>query len=73
MNPPYGRQIELWMKKGFESACVGAPVVGLVPARTDTRWWHKYATRGEIRYLRGRLKFGQSNNSAPFPSAIVIF
>ena len=73
MNPPYGRTIGLWMKKAFESSLNGALVVCLVPARTDTTWWHKYAMRGEIRYLRGRLKFGESENSAPFPSAIVIF
>ncbi len=73
MNPPYGRQIERWMKKAFESAREGALVVCLVPARTDTRWWHKYAMRGEIRYLRGRLRFGSSANSAPFPSAVVVF
>ena len=72
MNPPYGRQIELWMRKAVESALAGALVVCLVPARTDTRWWHQYATRGEIPYLRGRLKFGQAANSAPFPSAIVV-
>jgi hypothetical protein len=48
-------------------------VVCLVPARTDTAWWHDYATRGEIRFIRGRLKFGDSKTSAPFPSAIVIF
>lgn len=73
MNPPYGREIERWIAKAFESAKSGALVVCLVPARTDTRWWHKYVTRGEIRYLRGRLKFGTAENSAPFPSAIVIF
>lgn len=73
MNPPYGREIESWMKKAVESARKGALVVCLVPARTDTRWWHRYATLGEIRYLRGRLKFGKATNSAPFPSAIVIF
>ena len=73
MNPPYGRQIERWMKKAFESAREGALVVCLVPARTDTRWWHKYAMWGEIRYLRGRLRFGSSANSAPFPSAVVVF
>lgn len=73
MNPPYGRQIEKWMKKAFESAWSGSLVVCLVPARTDTHWWHRYATRGEIRYLRGRLKFEGAANSAPFPSAIVIF
>ena len=73
MNPPYGREIERWMKKAAQSARDGALVVCLVPARTDTRWWHKYATLGEIRYLRGRLKFGNAKNSAPFPTAIVIF
>ena len=73
MNPPYGREIGQWMQKAFESAQEGATVVCLVPARTDTKWWHRYAMRGEIRYLRGRLKFGQSVNSAPFPSAVVIF
>jgi phage N-6-adenine-methyltransferase len=73
MNPPYGRGIERWMKKAFRSAQDGATVVCLVPARTDTKWWHQYARRGEVRFLRGRLKFGCAKNSAPFPSAIVIF
>ena len=73
MNPPYGRDIEMWMKKAFHSSEMGALVACLVPARTDTRWWHKYSMRGEIRYLRGRLKFGNCENSAPFPSAVVIF
>jgi|SRR5579864_1012023 len=73
MNPPYGRTIKLWMKKAYESALDGAIVVCLVPARTDTAWWHDFAMRGEIRYIRGRLKFNTHKNSAPFPSAIVIF
>ncbi len=73
MNPPYGREIERWMKKAAQSARDGALVVCLVLARIDTRWWHKYATLGEIRYLRGRLKFGNAKNSAPFPIAVVIF
>ncbi len=73
MNPPYGREIAKWMCKALESSLAGATVVCLVPARTDTRWWHDYAMRGEIRYLRGRLKFGESKNCAPFPSAVVIF
>lgn len=72
MNPPYGREIERWMAKAVDSAHGGALVVCLVPARTDTRWWHKYARRGEIRYLRGRLRFGDATNAAPFPSAIVV-
>ena len=71
MNPPYGREIKQWMKKASESR---ATVVCLVPARTDTAWWHDYANKAEeIRFIRGRLKFGDSKNSAPFPSAVVIF
>jgi phage N-6-adenine-methyltransferase len=73
MNPPYGRQIGRWVRKAFESAQQGATVVCLVPARTDTQWWHRYCAHGEVRLLEGRLKFGDGRNSAPFPSAIVIF
>ena len=73
MNPPYGRDIGKWMKKAKESAVAGAMVVCLVPARTDTKWWHDYAMSGDIVFIRGRLKFGGSKNSAPFPSAVVIF
>ena len=73
MNPPYGRQIGKWMRKAYESAQDGATVVCLVPARTDTKWWHDYAIKGDVRFIRGRLKFGGSKNSAPFPSAVVIF
>ena len=73
MNPPYGREIGKWMKKAYESSLAGAKVVCLVPARTDTAWWHNYAMKGKVEFLRGRLKFGGSKNSAPFPSAVVIF
>ena len=74
MNPPYGRKIKLWVKKAYESAQSGrANVVCLLPARTDTSWWHDYCMKGEIRFIRGRLKFNNNENSAPFPSAIVIF
>jgi phage N-6-adenine-methyltransferase len=73
MNPPYGREIGRWMKKAYESSLAGATVVCLVPARTDTAWWHDFATKGRIEFIRGRLKFGGSPNSAPFPSALVIF
>jgi phage N-6-adenine-methyltransferase len=73
MNPPYGRAIGSWMKKAYESMLRGATVVCLVPSRTDTKWWHDYAMKGEIRFIKGRLKFGEAKNSAPFPSAIVIF
>lgn len=73
MNPPYGREIYLWMKKAHESSLNGATVVCLVPARTDTKWWHEFAMKGEIRFLKGRLKFGGGKTNAPFPSAVVIF
>ena len=73
MNPPYGREIGKWMKKAYESSLHGATVVCLVPARTDTAWWHQYAMKGEITFIRGRLKFDGSKNSAPFPSAVVVF
>jgi phage N-6-adenine-methyltransferase len=75
MNPPYGRQIGNWVKKAKEASQQGkATVVCLLPARTDTAWWHDYAMKAnEIRLIRGRLKFGDGKGSAPFPSAIVVF
>ena len=73
MNPPYGRRIEVFMQKAFEESKLGATVVCLVPSRTDTAWWHRYARQGLIIFLRGRLRFGGVASSAPFPSAIVIF
>ena len=73
MNPPYGRTIGQWMRKAYEESQRGALVVCLVPARTDTAWWHDYATKGQVTFIRGRLKFGGHVNSAPFPSATVVF
>lgn len=73
MNPPYGREIAEWIQKAYESAQEGATVVCLIPARTDAGWWHDYCMSGEIRFVRGRLKFGGSEWNAPFPSAVVIF
>ena len=72
--PPYGRALPLWIKKGYEEWQKGKTVVFLVPSRTDTRWWHEYCMKAtEIRFIKGRLKFDDQENSAPFPSAIVIF
>lgn len=71
MNPPYGREIGKWVKKASEERSV----VALLPARTDTRYFHDYIYNKpnvEIRFIKGRLKFGDSKNSAPFPSMIVI-
>lgn len=73
MNPPYGREIGRWMQKAYDESQKGATVVCLVPARTDTAWWHDYAMKGTITFIRGRLKFGDATNSAPFPSAVVVF
>lgn len=73
MNPPYGREIGKWVKKAFESSQTGATVICLLPARTDTAWWQDYAAKGEIRFVRKRLRFGNAKSAAPFPSAIVIF
>lgn len=73
MNPPYGRAIGEWMKKAWEESKRGATVVCLVPARTDTAWWHDFAMKGEIRFLRKRVRFVNAQSCAPFPSAIVIF
>ena len=73
-NPPYGRQVGRWVAKAAQSAAEGATVVMLLPARTDTAWFHDYIYgRAEVRFVRGRLKFGGSANSAPFPSMVVIF
>ena len=70
-NPPYGRQIGKWVEKACKSF---ATVVMLLPARTDTKWFHDWCLPyGKIEFLRGRLKFGGCENSAPFPSMIVVF
>lgn len=73
MNPPYGATIARWVAKAHESAEHGATVVCLVPARTDTGWWWDHCRHAEIRFLRGRLRFGDADTGAPFPSALVIF
>lgn len=73
MNPPYGRQIGQWVRKAYDESRKGAFVVCVLPARTDTRWWQDYASHGHVHFLRGRLRFGNASNSAPFPSAIVTF
>ena len=76
-NPPYGRKIGEWVQRAYLSSQIGsATVVMLLPARTDTRWFHDYIynkSNTEIRFIKGRLKFGGCQNSAPFPSMVVIF
>jgi phage N-6-adenine-methyltransferase len=84
MNPPYGSAIARWMAKAVRESQRGATVVCLVPSRTDTGWWHDHATRGEIRFIRGRLRFltggvelthatRSGPAPAPFPCAVVVF
>ena len=69
-NPPYGKGIEKWVEKCSRQKLA----VMLIPARTDTRWFHDFIYgKAEVRFLKGRLKFGNSKNSAPFPSMVVIF
>lgn len=78
LNPPYGRGIGAWIWKAYNTAHNGKTVVCLLPARTDTKWWHDWVEDGgevkvERRFLRGRLKFGGAKHGAPFPSVVVIF
>lgn len=78
MNPPYGRKIGDWVAKAYQESRRGATVVCLIPARTDTAYWHDYVMRAdEVRFIRGRLHFGgeheRTAHNAPFPSAIVVF
>jgi phage N-6-adenine-methyltransferase len=74
MNPPYGKSIALWVARAYSEARNGNLTIGLMPARTDTRWFHSYIYgQHEVRFIKGRLKFGHSKNPAPFPSMIVIF
>lgn len=74
MNPPYGRQIGVWIKTAYQKIVGGECdlVCMLLPARTDTAWWHDYCMKGEITFIRGRLKFSNAKGNAPFPSVIVI-
>ena len=78
MNPPYGRDIGKWVKKAYEESLKGAVVVCLIPARTDTKYYHDYIFpyAKDIEFVKGRLKFevnGKAKDPAPFPSAIIRF
>lgn len=79
LNPPYGRELKKWIKKAYEESLkkTDGCIVLLIPARTDTSYWHDFIFgKAQIKFLRGRLKFelnGEAKDSAPFPSAIVIY
>lgn len=77
-NPPYGREIGKWVKKAYDESQKGQTIVLLLPARTDTKYFHDYIYgKAEIRFLRGRLRFtdedGKASDPAPFPSMIVLY
>ena len=74
-NPPYGREIGRWFAKAREAQSQGCTVVMLAHARTDTIWWHTHVQgiASEVRFVKGRLKFGNGKQSAPFPSAVIIY
>lgn len=75
MNPPYGKDISIWLKKAYdESRKPDTTVVCLIPSRTDTKYWHNFVMQAvEIRFIKGRVRFVGAVSSAPFPSAIVVF
>lgn len=77
MNPPYGKEITAWVRKAYREVYLlknATRVVCLLPARTDTRWWHDYVSRAaKCEFLRGRIKFQGAKYNAPFPSVVVVF
>jgi site-specific DNA-methyltransferase (adenine-specific) len=75
VNPPYGRGIDKWIKKAYEeSRDPDTRVVMLIPARTDTRYWHDFVMKADqVYFVKGRLKFGGLDTGAPFPSAVIVF
>jgi phage N-6-adenine-methyltransferase len=74
LNPPYGRELHTWMQKCHKEAQKGAKIMALVPARTDTKWFHDFIYKKyDVIFIKGRLKFGGAKNSAPFPSMLVVF
>jgi len=73
MNPPYGNDLKKWVKKAYDSAQAGTTVVCLLPARTNTAYWHDYCFKGEVRFIRGYPKFGDAKQGLKVPLAVVIF
>ena len=73
MNPPFGREMKKWVIKAYNEFLKGNTVVCLVPARTNTAWWHDYCMKGEVRFIRGEVTFVGCSNGLWLPMAIVIF
>lgn len=74
VNPPYGPALDEWVRKAYEERNNAEVIVMLIPARTDTRWFHDYVIgKAEIRFIKGRLKFGGAKYNAPFPNMIAVY
>jgi phage N-6-adenine-methyltransferase len=73
MNPPYGREMVKWLKRANMERANGVTTVALIPSRTNTGWWHDIVMVNEVRFVRGRPKFGKAKEGLPWPLAIVIF
>lgn len=73
MNPPYGREMAVWLKRANMERENGITTVALIPSRTNTGWWHDVVMKNEVRFVRGRPKFGNADQGLPWPLAIVIF
>lgn len=73
-NPPYGRAMKLWLQKAVDESANGVTTACLIPARTNTAWFHDLCLKhGEVRFVRGRPKFGGADHGLPQPLALVIF
>lgn len=73
-NPPYGRELSIWVEKCYNEAQKRVKIALLIPARTDTKYQHNYCFNADyIWFIKGRLKFGDAKNAAPFPSQLVLF
>jgi site-specific DNA-methyltransferase (adenine-specific) len=73
MNPPYGAQLARWVKKCHDEAKRGVLVVGLIPVRSNTSYWHDYIMGNEIRFVRGYPKFGNAKQGLKAPLAVVVW
>jgi phage N-6-adenine-methyltransferase len=77
LNPPFGSKeypLRKWIEKAYRDSKKGATVVILLPVRSNTNWWHEFCMHAkEVRFIRGRLKFGDMVHGLPQPLAIVIF
>lgn len=72
MNPPFGREMKKWVKKAFQEWELGCTVIALLPARTNTAWWHDWVMKGEVRFIRGEVTFKGQKNGLWMPMAIVV-